>query len=775
MLKIIKIFLNSICLISFLVVTPVFANTNDSPKATFSLIKNSDDGQNFTATLALSGLPRGGDWEIGFDSVHPVLSLTNNLGSVVQEKQTGDFFIFKFSIPKDSRDVTFNFTGQWFVKKYGDAPIGYFLIDPQTQNTISLKQKTILPDTLLHPWTSENEYAANLNKNNAIIDGNKPETSLTPETSLIVPLPVKLIRRNNSNPFVLNDKTHILVADANVHRAATFFNNAIKNAMGYQFNTVMDVKNSLANSILLTSNFSQCGMQLTNSQQKEGYVLKTDSDSVVICAHSEAGFFYGLQTLRQLLPPEIFSDKMQHPKKGWIIPNVLIVDYPRFSYRGLHLDVARHFIPKEQVKRLLDVMAIHKLNYFEWHLTDDEGWRIEISAYPQLTQIGSKRGYNLPVVPSFGTGATPYGGYYTKNDISEIVAYAADRHITIIPEIDVPGHARAMIMSLPDQLIDKNDHSEYTSVQGYHDNVLSACDEEKTDKVLRTIFTEVAAQFPGKYIHIGGDEVPNGAWTKSATCLKAGFSPDDPKFKSKIQDYFLSKIQQIISDQGKIMAGWEEIAGPDSSLKKPLRVYIWNTGKIAQTYKKSVENGYEIIMSPAEHLYFDLSYNADPSEPGQYWAGYVDTFSAYSFSPIAADQNNKVIQGIQGELWSEIIDSRDRLDYLGFPKVAALAEVAWSSIDNSSAYHRNWRNFSERMGILHLPRLEYYGLKYRLSPPGVHIANSMLYMNNEFKGLTLRYTTDGTIPNVNSPEFLGPVKISSLEINARSFSVTGRW
>jgi hexosaminidase len=443
-------------------------------------------------------------------------------------------------------------------------------------------------------------------------------------------------------------------------------------------------------------------------------VIEVNSQTITVRAATQTGFFYALQSLRQLLPTNIYAQKFQR-KVFWNIPNVRVLDHPRFEYRGMHLDSARHFMPTAQVKRLIDLMAIHKLNYFQWHLTDDEAWRIEIKAYPQLTEKGAWRGFNpLPhddkfdLFPSFGSGRQSYGGYYTQDDIREIVKYAQERHITIIPEIDLPGHARAMIMSLPQQLIDNSDHSDYTSIQGYKDNVLPACDTN-TLSVIDNIMTEVAQLFPANYIHIGGDEVPHGAWEKSPACQKLGFEPLDPNYRDKVQNYFLKQVQMILSKKEKIMAGWEEIASAESTLETPLRVYIWNSSKTAQVYKKAQEKGYEIIQAPAENLYFDLSYNANPKEPGQYWAGYVDTFSAYSFTPVdqTKGQTTELIKGVQGQLWSEQISSLEKLDYFSFPKLAGLAELAWTPVDQ-----RNWHNFYARMVVLHLPRLESYGVNY---------------------------------------------------------------
>lgn len=707
-----------IALIFLCAYTSTFAYTQNEttkqPHATFILVKNSDDSQYFTAKLILNNLtplPESREYELAFNSIRPIANIDN--AKLVNLKQGGDFYIIKFTLPKNSNTISFNLKGQWFIKKYSDAPSGYFLIEnPDSKNPqFPPLMIPVKADTQLPPWQpnpDDNEESKNKIKENTSIEGNPIETTLTADTSLIVPLPVELKR--NQGQFMLNKETQILYQDMTAKASADFFVNAIKPAIGYLL-TIKPYQSDqlLQNTILLTHQGIE---SFTDKQKKEGYILEVTPTNIIIRADSETGFFYALQSLRQLLPPEIFGKKFQSLAE-WKVPCVFIQDYPRFEYRGLHLDVARHFVPADQVKRLIDLMAMHKLNYFEWHLTDDEGWRIEIKQYPLLTQKGAWRGFQpmtyseRDLLPAYGSGAKSYGGFYTQQQIREIVRFAEDRHITIVPEIDLPGHARAMIMSLPNELIDTTDTSSYTSVQGYHDNVLSPCKSE-TFTVIENILTEVTQLFPGKYIHIGGDEVPQGAWANS--CMAKKYNPNDPNFRELVQNEFLKKVQDLITKKGKVMAGWEEIAGENSSLAAPLRVYIWNTNKINQAYKKSAREGYEVIMAPAENLYFDLAYNNNPSEPGLYWAGFTDTFSAYSFKPIDAEQgqSDMIIKGVQGQLWSELIDSRERLDYQTFPKIAGLAELAWTP-----ATRRNWKNFHARMQEKYLPMLDYYGVNYR--------------------------------------------------------------
>lgn len=651
------------------------------PSVVFNLIKNKEDGSQFEANFVLSNFPRG-EGKIAFNFVRPIIQISN--AELELPPQGGDFYIIKFKINNPHENLVIPLTGKYFVKKYTDAPSGVFYIKNNHEVSSKVTYKVNLP----LPAAQDSVKL-------------KPIPTETVSKNLgLVPLPVTVTKLHEA-PFVINPKTEIqiLPASEEAKNEAMFFAQSIAPALGF----VIPVREVLAkskNSIILTVDSG-----ITND---EGYGLEVTEGNIIVRAKTAAGFFYGLQTLRQLLPAKIYS---RHAESAmWSVPSVIIVDYPRFEYRGLHLDSARHFIPKDQVLRLIDLMAMHKLNYFQWHLTDDEGWRIEIKKYPELTEKGAWRQFKIhftshDLLPSFGSGPSSYGGYYSQKDIKEIVDYAAKRHITIIPEIDMPGHARALIMSLPKLLIDPTDTSQYTSIQGYHDNVLSPCfDRTQTRAVLENIFSEVAQLFPGKYIHVGGDEVPDHVWEKS--CKAKMPLPKD--FKEEVQNEFMNDVQSILKRHGKVMAGWEEVASPVSTLKAPLRVYLWNQAKLDQAYQKSKEKGYEIIMAPAEFLYFDLAYNAAPEEPGQYWAGYVDTQKAYSVKPIATGQSTAIIKGMQGQLWSELIDSRERLDYLAFPKTSALAEAAWTPEE-----HRNWDDFALRMKNFHLPRLDVYGVQYR--------------------------------------------------------------
>lgn len=610
-------------------------------------------------------------------------------------------------IPAGGQAV-FTLKGKHDITHYCSAPAGYFLtFNHQERNkTSSLDRRK-----LILPVACEIEFPQTTKTTQAKGDKEKSQ----PFTS-IIPLPVEMKVNQDQGHFTLNANTPVLIEAGrpDVLRAATYFVNAIQPATGFGLPIRTDTSDAVntsaggrlsspSSAILLTTRGA------TPDLGKEGYLLNITPQSIVIRANTAAGLFYGIQSLRQLFPPQIFN---HHFQTGipWKVPSVTIKDYPRFAYRGLHLDVSRHFFTADQVKRLLDLMALHKLNIFHWHLTDDEGWRIEIKKYPELTKIGAWRGYNLSLPPSKGSDGRIYGGYYTQAQIRDIVRYANDRHITIIPEIDIPGHSRALIKSLPKLLQDPQDKSVYTSAQGFHDNVLSPC-LATTYLVINQIMKEVANLFPGSYIHIGGDERPDGAWQQSSRCLslmkKQGLANT-----TQLQNFFENQIQKtVLAPLHRKLAGWQEVTD-GGDLNKDALVYVWNR---VNDGINAANKGYDVVMVPANALYLDLAYNADPEEFGNLWAGMNDTSRIYSFIPIPKETSPSLltkIQGVEGTLWSEFLDSQDHLDYMAFPKVAALSEVAWTPSNR-----RNWEDFSMRLNSQYLPILDNYGVKYRRSLP----------------------------------------------------------
>ncbi|CAN5337855.1 hypothetical protein BH10PSE19_BH10PSE19_00450 [soil metagenome] len=720
--------------------------------ANFAL-KSNNPNQTYTAIITLynnSAQPIN-HWQLGLNSIRAITKIKE--ATITQ--QIGKYFLLTplaASIqtipPKGS--VVLHITGKGHLKSDSDIAVGYFLVaTPSANHAVSTQPISVKTQLLSsNKTTAGATYARNVAQQHTAIEGNPIASTMTLQQSLIVPLPVSL--KLAAGNFKLQADTKILLQDAKALSAAKFFSESIHKATGYHLELI--TKPVTVSNVIV---FRQQAVMLKDAQ--EAYKLTVAPEKIVINANTAAGYFYAIQSLRQLLPAIVFAQNKQNGP--WIIPALEIIDYPRFTYRGLMLDSARHFMPIERIKRLLDLMAMHKLNVFHWHLTDDEGWRIEIKRYPALTAVGAWRGFGLAIPPSLGTGPKRYGGYYSQQEIRELIDYAATRHITIIPEIEMPGHARALIVSLPEKLLDKNDKSHYSSVQDYQDNVLSPC-IESTYTVLGSILTEVSHLFPSKVIHIGADEVPTGIWMQSPSC-QALMKKLDLQNTKQLQHYFLTRIQKILQANNKIMGGWEEIIG-GGELHHSAWIYHWAEAKKAL---KTTQRGYDVILMPAEHLYFDLAYNKDAKEPGLYWAGYIDTFKAYSYQPIPTNMPvalAKKIRGVQGALWSEYLISDERLDYMAFPRVAALAELAWTP-----AARRNWHNFSERLGTLHLPRLDNYGVLYRIPLPGINpekFLQGLLEANVEFPGLFMRYTKDGSIPSGESTLYKDPIKITPVSL-----------
>lgn len=448
-------------------------------------------------------------WQLGFNSVFPFaptganIKLTHNLA---------DYYILSDELQpvlNPGNSVTIPFTIAAPVTHETDIPQGFFVKSANLSQPIDLAVATSLP---VRPLV--NAFAANAQHLTQRIEGN-PLIYQPADQVLITPRPASITVIRNLK-FTLSPNT-VIKADPAAMAAAQFFVENTKAALGYSLRLEPYQTSKSTGSQTTGGNFIVLTTQdADKTVGPEGYTLLMQPQLAVIRATTAAGFFYGIESLRQLFPPQIFAHTVQ-TNVTWTAPAVNIKDYPRFSYRGVHLDVARHFYPPEQIKRLLDLMALNKLNVFHWHLADDEGWRIQINGYPQLTNIGAYRGYDLPLQPTLGSGAAPYGGYYTQQEVRDIVAYAAQRHIMIVPEIDTPGHARALIRSFDNfnkdgtnPLEDPQDQSQYTSIQGYHDNVVSPC-VPGTYVVMRNIIQQVAELFPGPYIHVGGDEVPRGA------------------------------------------------------------------------------------------------------------------------------------------------------------------------------------------------------------------------------------------------------------------------
>lgn len=437
---------------------------------------------------------------------------------------------------------------------------------------------------------------------------------------------------------------------------------------------------------------------------KEGYTLSVTPDRIIITAVGAEGFFYGMQSLLQLMPVEVFSPK---PIAGvrWTVPCCLIKDQPRYSYRGLHLDVSRHFFPVEFVKKYIDLIALHKQNVFHWHLTDDQGWRIEIKKHPKLTELGSVRKQTM--IGRYGDNKydkTPYGGFYTQEQIRDVVRYAQERFVTVIPEIEMPGHAMALLVAYPELGSNPDKIVPVGTKWGVFEDVMFP--REETFRVLEDVLTEVMGLFPSQYIHIGGDECPKTQWRESRFCQEL-MRKEGLKDEHELQSYFIRRIDKFITSKGRKMIGWDEIL--EGGLSPNATVMSWRgtEGGIA-----AARQGHDAIMTPGGFCYLD-HYQADSKTQPIAIGGFTTLEKSYGYEPtpdsLTADQAKRIL-GVQGNLWSEYIISPEYAEYMVWPRAIALAEVGWTTKGRKDV-----NDFKKRLD-LHKKRLDYLNVNYFGAP-----------------------------------------------------------
>lgn len=492
-------------------------------------------------------------------------------------------------------------------------------------------------------------------------------------------------------------------------------------------------------------------MRLTDGMESEAYRLEISNSQVLIEASDAAGIFYGVQTLLQMMPPAVYGQDCMELTR-YELDAAVIADAPRYGYRGTMLDVSRTFYDTEHVLRLLDWMAYHRLNRFHWHLADDNGWRIEIRKYPQLTGKGAWRGDGEVTPAAYGQGHDRYGGYYTQKDIRRIVKYAAERHIEIIPEIDLPGHSRSLIGVFPGMACDTD--VEYISVNGETDNVLCVANEENY-RILGNIFKEIASLFPSEYIHIGGDEVDHTAWNSCPHC-QALVEENHLEGPGGLHSWFVYRLDGIIGKLGKKMAGWDEIIIPDVKFDPSTMVYAWRS---VGSGRMSVEKGYRTVVQIGEYCYLDMKQS--PAERGHSWAGVVPLSKIYSLEPdeilVGSPADSGLIAGVQAGLWGELLAWPPRfLEYQLFPRLCALSEVGWSSREA-----RDYGDFERRLYEKHFSRLYNMGIAFRVAPPDVTYDGQLLQVKPPHPSAVIRYTTDGSNPVASSPVCRGDIVTDS--------------
>lgn len=495
---------------------------------------------------------------------------------------------------------------------------------------------------------------------------------------------------------------------------------------------------------------------------EEGYELDIKSSGTNVKASSFNGFLYAIETIRQMLPVGIYGNNTLSGD-NWILPCATIKDAPRFPYRGQHIDVARHFFGKEEMKKVIDMMLIHKMNTLHWHLTDDQGWRIEIKKYPKLTSVGGWRKGTVIRKDWDSSDGIRYGGFYTQEDIKEIISYADSKGITVIPEIDLPGHMLAALTAYPEYGCTGGPY-EVWKRWGVADDVLCA-GNEKTMQFLENILAEVAELFPSKYIHIGGDECPKVRWEKCPVCqakikelgLKDGHGYTAEHF---LQSYVMERMENFLATKGKKIIGWDEILegkpGPDATIMS------WRG---SQGGIKASKMGHDVIMTPNSHFYFDYYQSKDIDNEPFGIGGYVPVEMVYAYEPFSDDMDDNArshILGVQANLWTEYVKTPEHLEYMLYPRQAALAEVQWCNMDN-----RNWERFLNSMSH----EAEIYDILGYNYAKHVFQVNSSVTVDNSKECVTvslftqgnvpIRYTLDGSEPDANSTLYTKPIEIRS--------------
>jgi hexosaminidase len=528
------------------------------------------------------------------------------------------------------------------------------------------------------------------------VAGSRGATAQTPAAEpSIIPRPAKLTTQ--SGRFLLTGRT-VIWTDAESAALGRQLARYLEPATGYAL-AVRQGGTPAGNRIVLRRDKS------LKRLGQEGYALSVRPGVVTVRAPAAAGLFYGIQTIRQLLPPEIFREAPMTGER-WTLPGVTIEDEQRFLWRGAHLDVVRHFMPKEFVKKYIDLLALQKMNSFHWHLTDDQGWRIQIRKYPRLTAVGAWRNETLVGAYTSDTSKQVFdheihGGFYTQEDIREIVAYARARFVNVVPEIEMPGHAQAAIAAYP-WLGNAGDSLRVWTIWGVSQNILNPSDS--TVAFMKDVLTEVMELFPGPYIHVGGDEAAKGQW-KSTAAVQARIQALGLRNEDEMQSWFIRQMDDFLTAHGRRMIGWDEIL--EGGLAPNAAVMSWRgiSGGIA-----AARAGHDVVMAPGSYTYLDHYQALDHTREPLAIGGFLPLDTVYSYDPMPAELEPrfaKHVLGAQGQVWTEYIKGPKNVEYMAYPRMSALAEVLWTPLGR-----KDYANFLLRL-TEQLQRLDALDVNYR--------------------------------------------------------------
>ena len=561
----------------------------------------------------------------------------------------------------------------------------------------------------------------------------------------IIPAPQSLLVKPGY--FTMDPSTVISNADDFTHSA-----DFLKSFLEVKTNRSWETKYATENVILFEYDAS-----ITAA---EAYTLESNAQQILIKASTDAGAFYAVQTLIQLLPFELEKPVPTHPIH---LPAVSIKDQPRFSYRGMHLDVSRHLFDVKFIKKYIDAMAMLKMNSFHWHLTDDQGWRIEIKKYPKLQEIAAYRDSTL--IGHYNDSPRlyadkKYGGFYTQEDVREVIAFAKARHINIIPEIEMPGHAQAAIAAYPELGCTGKEIGVATEWGVFEDIY---CPSEATFTFLENVLDEVMELFPSSYIHIGGDEAPKTQWKTSAIAQQV-IQENGLKDEAELQSYFIQRMEKYVNSKGRNIIGWDEIL--EGGLAPNATVMSWRgtTGAV-----EAAKAGHDVIMTPTSHSYFDYYQSENDDEPTAI-GGFLPLEKVYHFQPIPKEltaEEAKHILGPQGNIWTEYMTTSDQVEYMAFPRMLAMSEVAWTAAEN-----KDYTSFINRVEYFH-KKMDALDINY-----ANHLYEVSGFLNNQQQyelstttlGKEIRYTTDGTQPTSSSPLYKQALAFTeNLYLNAAVF------